>query len=73
MKFKIIWDTNYQYQGARNDPGDPRPTEIEADRSELMYAEGQTGGYPIGLRFVKGDVAVATLFQLPIAAVAVAD
>ena len=71
MKFKIIWDEGYAFGGARNGPNDPRPTIIEADRSEVMYAPNDA--YQVGLRFIKDDVAVAILFQFPLAVITVAD
>lgn len=54
MRFKIIWpEDGYTMHRGGQDP---RPTE-------------GNNSYALGIRFVKDDVAVATLFQLPVGVV----
>lgn len=64
LRHRIIWDTNdfTMHRGGV----DPRPAEIQADQSEVIY-DGNS--FPIGIRFIKNDVAVATFFALPIGVV----
>lgn len=72
MRHKIIWRHNWigPYSGHRDAPADPRPTEIEADKTIILQ---KGGNQPIGIQFVKGDVIVATFFDLPQAVLVIDD
>jgi hypothetical protein len=66
--YRIIWNPDYEFAGYRNNPADPRPQEVNADRYELETV----GGY-LTINFFKEDRPVMALFNLPVAVVAVAD
>lgn len=65
MRHRLIWADN-QLQSYRGSVGDERPQFIEADRSEIVYSNENSTGYPIGIKFIRNDEVVATFFQLPL-------